>query len=111
MARKERSGRALHLFRFLTNSLIYMISREGRGGRSKGTQALHLFRPGVTSLPDRRRNPASEALHLSAEVPFSAIKTTTFRPLLFFPVFPVIDPLAAKLPSESETELSTSNRP
>ena len=102
--RQRPVSRPLHLFRFQSNFLIFIDTQQGRGGRSGSVLALHLFRLGVTSLPTPRDNPAARALHLSGEVPFSSIKTVSFLSLLFFPVFPVIDPLAAKLPHGPEVE-------
>ena len=71
------SGGPLHLSRFRTKSLIYMNRRKGRGGHLEHYEALHLSRFSVARLTPRRYISPVKALHLSAEVPFSIVKSRT----------------------------------
>ena len=73
------------------NQLFYIRhsdEREREGARAP--RALHLSRQTVASLPPRRCICHAKALHLSREVPFSLVKSSTSRPLLYSPVVPVV---------------------
>jgi hypothetical protein len=81
-AREEGGGAPLHLSRFQLKSLIYIAHQKGRAGRRAGPRPLHLSRQGVARLPTARCISPGQALHLSTEVPFFSIETTTSKPLL-----------------------------
>jgi hypothetical protein len=81
-AREEGGGAPLHLSRFQFKSLIYIDHQKGRAGHRAGPRALHLSRRGVARLPSARCISPGQASHLSTEVPFFSMETTTFKPLL-----------------------------
>ena len=63
--------------------VIDLYGGQSEQGRApEAAAAWHLYRPGVASVTDRRCICHAKALHLSAEVPFFALKTITSRPLL-----------------------------
>jgi hypothetical protein len=81
-AREEGAATPLHLSRFRLNSLIYIDHEEGREGHRAGPRPLHLSRQSVARLPSARCISPGQASHLSTELPFFSMETTTFKPLL-----------------------------